>query len=106
MYFLIIGIDKPDCERIRDELRPTRLAWLDANQRRLLAAGGMVDDHNRHVHGGLIIIDVKDRAEAERFAEEDPFTAAGLYDSVKIVRWRRVFFDYQRLTSPDPFKPD
>ena len=106
MDFLILATDKPGCESIRDKLRPTRIQWLRTNKHRLVAAGGQVDDQNRHVHGGLMIVAAKDRAEAEAFAREDPFTDAGLYERVDVVRWRRVFFNFEQITSPDPFAPD
>ena len=106
MNFLILATDKPGREAIRDELRPRLLQWLRANIHRLVAAGGQVDDFNRHVHGGLMIIEAKDRAEAQAFADEDPFTPAGLYEKVEVVRWRRVFFNHEQVTSPDPFKAD
>lgn len=106
MQFAIIATDKAASEEIRDKLRPRRLQWLTANQGRIIAGGGLVDDRNKHVHGGLMIIDAKDRADAEQFAAEDPFTDAGLYAEVKVVRWRRVFWNYGRIMSPDPFKPD
>ena len=66
----------------------------------------MVDDHNRHVSGGLLIIEAQDRAEAQRFAHADPFTSAGLYETLEVVRWRRVFFNHERVTRPNPFAPD
>ena len=106
MQFLILATDKANREMIRDELRGIRIKWLDANKGRILAAGGMVDDHNRHVSGGLLIIDAESRADAEEFANGDPFTAADLYETIKIVRWRKVFFDYRRIVEPDPFKAD
>lgn len=106
MNFLILAVDKPDCESIRDTLRPVRIQWLRSNKHRLVAAGGKVDDQNHHVHGGLMIIEARDRAEAEAFAQEDPFTPAGLYESLEVVRWRKVFFGFEQVTSPDPFQPD
>lgn len=106
MDFLILATDKRGRESVRDELRPKRILWLRANKHRLVAAGGKVDDTNRHVHGGLMIIEAKDRADAEAFAKEDPFALAGLYESVEVVRWRRVFFNHEQLMLPDPFAPD
>jgi uncharacterized protein YciI len=106
LYFLIIAKDKPGRESTRDDLRGVRIAWLDAHRERILAGGGMVDDHNRHVSGGLLIIEAQDRADAQRFANEDPFTGAGLYETLEIVRWRRVFFDRERITDPNTFAPD
>ena len=106
MDYLILSIDKPGQEHIRDRLRPQRIAWLEANRKIIVAAGGIVDDRNRHVSGGLMIIKVSGREEAEKFAEADPFTHASLYESTKIVRWRRVFFNFERVTAHDPFKAD
>jgi uncharacterized protein YciI len=106
MQFLILATDKAGQEDIRDKLRQIRLRWLDSNKGRIVAAGGMVDDHNRHVNGGLLIIDAKNRSDAEKFANEDPFMDSNLYETVRVVRWRRVFFDYQRIVAPDPFAAD
>ena len=106
MYYLILCDDKPGCESIRDRLRPKRIQWLDRNADRLIAAGGKVDSENRRVTGGLMIVEAESQEAAERFADEDPFLAAGLYRNLEVVRWRRVFFDRRRITEPDPFAPD
>ncbi|TCT08881.1 YciI family protein [Paralcaligenes ureilyticus] len=106
MYFLIIANDKPGLEHKRDELRARRIAWLKDNEHIILAAGGKVDDRNQHVQGGLLIVNVADRAEAELFANADPFVPAGLYETMEVTRWRRVFFDYRQITDPNPFAPD
>lgn len=106
MQFAIIATDKPNSEQIRDRLRSRRLEWLTANQKRIAATGGLVDDNNRHVNGGLMIVDAANRAEVEKFAAEDPFTAAGLYQKVEIIRWRKVYWEYGRITTHDPFTPD
>src|SRR5690606_4033137 len=83
-----------------------RIKWLEENRHRLVAAGGIVDDRNDHVRGGLMIVKAQSREEAERFANKDPFIPAGLYESLEVVRWRRVFFNHQRITEIDPFQPD
>jgi uncharacterized protein YciI len=106
VYFLIIARDRPGQEYKRDELRPQRVAWLKQNKNLLLSAGGMVDDQNRHVQGGLMIVDAKNREEAERFAQTDPFVPTDLYESLEVIRWRRVFFNYEQVIEPDPFAPD
>ena len=33
-----------------------------------------------------------------KFVEEDPFTIAGLFEEVDIVRWKIAFFDGRRVT--------
>lgn len=106
MYFLVIAKDKHGHETVRDQLRPKRLRWLEDNKKGLVAAGGMTDDQNQHVHGGLMIVDMADRGKAEAFANDDPFTKAGLYDTLEVVRWRRVYFNGERIVMPDPFKAE
>ena len=48
--------------------------------------------------GGIIILDTDDREEAELFAANDPYTKAGLFESVEITRWRKVFFNGERVS--------
>ena len=43
--------------------------------------------------GGVYILDTGDRAQAERFIAADPFTAAGLFETVAVTRWRKAYFD-------------
>ena len=45
----------------------------------------------------MLIIDVDDRAAAEAFIAEDPFTKAGLFESVTVTRWRKAFFNFENL---------
>ncbi|KAG8153838.1 hypothetical protein BFF94_011125 [Burkholderia catarinensis] len=39
------------------------------------------------------MVDVETREEAERFIAQDPFTLVGLFERVKIVRWRKAYVD-------------
>ncbi len=97
MPYVIIIKDKPDHLHVRTEVRDVHLDYLDRNKHRLLAAGGMTEDDGSGGHGGVIIVDTDDRKEAEEFIANDPFTKAGLFESVTISRWRKAFFNGERL---------
>ena len=97
MPYAVITKDKPNSLDLRNQVRGVHLEFLDANQDRLLAAGAMIDDDGTGGHGGVIIVDTDDRQEAEDFIANDPFTKAGLFESITVVRWRKAFFDFQRL---------
>jgi hypothetical protein len=43
------------------------------------------------------VYDSEDRGEVEDFVANDPFTKAGLFESVTISRCRKAFFNYERL---------
>lgn len=97
MPYAIVTQDKPDSAQIRAATRPAHLEYLTANKDKLLAAGALIEDDGTGGSGGLIIVDTDERTEAERFIAEDPFTKAGLFRKVTVTRWRKAFFDRQRL---------
>ncbi len=97
MPYAIMTRDKPNCLDLRMKTRDVHLDYLDANKHRLLAAGGITDDTGEGGYGGVIIVDTEDRAEAEAFIQNDPFTKAGLFESISVVRWRKAFFNGERL---------
>jgi uncharacterized protein len=97
MPYAIQTKDKPGHAHVRAQARPAHLVYLTANQHKLLAAGALIDDDGTGGHGGILIVDTDDRAEAERFIAEDPFTLAGLFEQVTVTRWRKAFFNKERL---------
>ena len=95
MPYACITFDKPNSLQLRTELREVHLAYLDENKHKLLAAGAKVDDEGQGGYGGIIIVDTDDRAEAEAFIHNDPFTKGGLFASIEVVRWRKAFFNFE-----------
>jgi uncharacterized protein len=97
MPYAIQTLDKPNAAELRAANRPAHLEYLTANQHLLLAAGALINDDGTGGSGGLIIVDTDERAAAERFINEDPFTKAGLFQKVTVTRWRKAFFNKERL---------
>ena len=97
MPYAIQTLDKPGSAELRASTRPSHVDYLTRNKDKLLAAGALIDDDGGGGHGGILIVDTDDRAEAERFIAEDPFTKAGLFQKVTITRWRKAFFNKERL---------
>jgi len=93
MPFLIETFDKPNHADVRVRERDVHLAFLARNKALLLACGAKLNDDGSNAGGGIYIIDVETREEAERFIAQDPFTLIGLFESVKIVRWRKAYVD-------------
>ena len=71
--------------------------YLDENKHLLLAAGAMLDDAGTAAHGGVLLVDVESYEEAEAFVHNDPFWEAALFENVTITRWRKAFFNSERL---------
>lgn len=93
MPYMIRTTDKPDVAELRAATRDAHLVYLRAHTARILAAGGFLNDDGSVGKGGMIILDTDERAEAEKLIANDPFTLAGVFEKVEILRWRKVFFD-------------
>ena len=97
MPYAIITHDGPDSAAIRADLGAAHRQYLDDNKANLIAAGAMLDDDATAPQGSIFILDTDVREEAEAFLAGDPFSKAGLFKDAEIVRWRKAFFDFQRL---------
>jgi uncharacterized protein YciI len=96
LLFVLICTDKPGSLDLRLASRPQHLAYLETYQSKLVTAGALLNTEDRPA-GSLLIIDVADRAEAEGFAEADPYHKSGLFESVVIRPYRQVFRDGERI---------
>ncbi len=92
MLFALICTDKPASLDVRLATRSAHLAYLETYESRLVQAGPLLDSDDRPC-GSLLVVDVADRAEAAGFAEADPYSRAGLFESVIIRAYRQVFRD-------------
>ena len=97
MPYLVLLTDKPNQLELRTKTRPAPLEYLDANKHMILAAGALLEDDGTGGTGSLYILDTDERKEAEAFLKGDPFDQVGLFGEVKISRWRKGFFDKQRM---------
>jgi len=97
MPYAIQTQDKAGNSQVRADNRAAHIEYLTTNKQLLLAAGALIEDDGTGGSGGLLIVDTDNRKEAERFIADDPFTKAGLFEKVTITRWRRAFFNKERL---------
>ena len=92
MPFAIMALDRPGAGALRTEHRPAHLEHLERHASKLLAGGAVLADDGATPVGSLIVYDSEDRAEVDAFLAGDPFTRAGLFQSVAVYPWRNVFF--------------
>ena len=97
MPFMIETFDKSGHHELRLEIRDKHLAYLDAHSALLLACGAKLSDDASTASGGLYLVDLETREEAQAFIRQDPFYTAGLFEDIKIVRWRKAYLNKQCL---------
>ncbi|HEX7813536.1 YciI family protein [Dyella sp.] len=97
MWFAIIAQDVPDSLDKRKGARPAHIERLKTllDQGRLFVAGAFPaiesdDPGPAGFTGSMILAQFPSQAEAEAWAKEDPYVAAGVYASVTIKPFRKA----------------
>jgi len=86
--FAVICTDKPDSLELRKANRDAHLAYVAGSG--VVYQGGPFLDAAGNMSGSLLLLDVANRAEAEAWAENDPYAKAGLFLKVRIEEWKKV----------------
>ena len=93
MPYIIETFDKAGEGEARQVHRAAHLAFLVKHEHLLLACGAKLNDDGSDLGGGLYLVDLDTREAAQAFIEDDPFFQAGLFDEVRITRWRKAWLD-------------
>lgn len=96
MPYFIETFDKENSQHIRNEHRPAHMDYLTAHQEMLLACGAKLADESDEASGGVYLLDVETRAEAEAFIVADPLSRADLFADIQIMKWRKGFLNGKR----------
>ena len=88
MRFALICLDRPNALQTRVDTRAAHLAYIEATG--VVEQAGPFIDAAGQMCGSLVILGVATRAEAEAWAEADPYAKAGLFQSVMIQEWKKV----------------
>lgn len=93
MPFLIETYDAPERAHVRQDRYAEHLDFLEENAELLLACGAKLTDDGAHADGGIYLVDLDTREEAEAFIARDPFSTGGLFRQVEVRRWRKAYLD-------------
>lgn len=91
MLVSIYCTDKPDSTQLRADTRPAHLAYIESFIDRVIIGGPMLTDDESAPVGSLLIIDFDTLADAQVFADGDPYAKAGLFASVAVRPYKKVF---------------
>ena len=91
MAFILECLDRPDSLPLRLANRPAHLAYIEAHLDRVIVAGPILADDGTTPIGSLLILADDSRDAVEAFAAADPYAKAGLFATVTIRPWRKVF---------------
>ena len=91
MLYVIYCKDKAGHQQTRLDNRPAHLEYLRRFDGQHVCTGPLVSDDGQGMVGTLLVMEFADRKAAEDFAANDPYAKAGLFQSVEITPFRKVF---------------
>ncbi|MGK2741713.1 YciI family protein [Tepidicaulis sp. LMO-SS28] len=92
MLFCIIGTDKKDALEKRLANRDAHLKhWGESGTVKL--GGPFTSDDGEKMIGSMLVIDVEDRAAAQKLVDADPYKVNGVFESVEVRAWKWLLKD-------------
>ena len=91
MQFAIYCLDKDGHTQTRLDNRPAHVDHLKAHNAELILAGPLFNDDGSAMIGSLLVVEMPDRDAVDRFIATDPYGKAGLFQSVTVRPFRKVF---------------
>lgn len=87
MHYLIICRDKPGMEETRAATRPSHLEYLGSGNYPVNRVLGnpLSDENAQRMIGTFFIVEAKSRADVDAFTGGDPYSAAGIFESVEVI---------------------
>lgn len=86
MPFYVYGRDRAGALPEMIALAEAHWSYMDSFAGRLILRGPTLSEDGEDHTGSVHVVDLADRASAERFATEEPYWRAGLYQDVSTVR--------------------
>jgi uncharacterized protein len=87
MLFVATCVDKPRSVDKRTENRQGRLAYLNGLGSRVKIGGALLASDHKTSVGSMIVSE----AEVLAILAKDPYSSAGLFESVSVRPWRPAF---------------
>ena len=88
MLVALICTDKPGAIEIRKANRDAHLEHIKSSG--VVTQAGPFLDADGMMCGSLLILDVAEMAEAQNWANNDPYAKAGLFENVRLEQWNKV----------------
>lgn len=89
MQYAVICIDKENSENLRLENRTGHIAHLKTVKDNMLLAGPFLNEAGR-MCGSLLVFNDLSQEEINNWLEQDPYSKAGLFQSVEVKPFKRV----------------
>ncbi len=90
MMFVLTCLDRADAGSLRAATRPAHIDHLRGHMRHIVMAGPLLGADEKTPVGSLLVMEFDSRAALDRFAADDPYVKAGLFESVTVRPFRKT----------------
>jgi uncharacterized protein len=90
MLFAFICFDQPGKALLRQEIRAEHIEYMIAVKSRTVFGGPLQDESGETTVGSIFAIDFFDRAAADAFIAEEPYTKSGVFSPPQIYPWKQM----------------
>jgi uncharacterized protein len=91
MPYAVICIDRPGTRELRDKTRLAHMEYVKENRKRMVLGAALLDDGGETRVGMMIAVDLPTREAVEEFMRNEPYNAAGIFESVMIRKCVKIF---------------
>jgi len=96
MLFFVHQVYKSGMKDVRAANMAAHRAYLDRYGKQVRLAGRMTPDNDQTVTTGMVIFEAESLHAARRFAEDQPFMAAGLIDRLTVEPYMLAYNNLER----------
>lgn len=91
--FLINARDKAGATELRLANRQAHLEWAGGFADKIAMAGPVLSDDGQTMAGSTFVIEFDTLGDAQKWATEDPYAKAGLFDRTEIIPFKWLIGD-------------
>jgi uncharacterized protein len=88
MLFIATCADRPHSVEKRERNRPAHLAYLNGLGARVKIGGALLGPYRQTPVGSMIIFEGESEDDILALLAKDPYSSAGLFESVSVKPWR------------------
>ena len=99
MFWIISCVAKPNVDELRDKLRPVHLDYLKSKKSVLVISGRTESDDGSKITGSMFLLNVQTLEEAKAFSAAEPFTQAGMFESITFTRMAKGQWNPESVTT-------
>ena len=96
MQFMIKACDGPNMLEKRLAVRPRHLEGMKKLGKRIICAGGLLDDEGK-MKGAVLVLEFESRAALDEYLASEPYVTEGVWEKVEVETMNVVLVNGEKI---------